>query len=72
MKMNYKGSARGWYIRTRFVYTTDFGRISELGSDINELSEMLCLRKTKKTSKKSPKNNKGGKLYVSIKTKSAY
>lgn len=36
-----KSSVRGWYIRTKFVYTTNFGRISEPGSDMNELGEML-------------------------------
>ena len=32
-----KGSVRGWYNRTRFVYTPKIRMISELGSDINEL-----------------------------------
>jgi hypothetical protein len=36
-----KSSVRGWYIRTRFVYATNFGRISEPSSDITELSEIL-------------------------------
>jgi len=35
-----KGSVRGWYNRTRFVYTTQFGRISELGSDRNKIAKM--------------------------------
>lgn len=33
-------SVRGWYIRTHFVYTTNFGKISEPISNMNELSEI--------------------------------
>lgn len=36
-----KGSVRGWDNRTRFVYTTKFGRISEHGSDINKLCDIV-------------------------------
>jgi|YelNatPaOPRAMG01_1025707.scaffolds.fasta_scaffold35766_5 hypothetical protein len=35
-----KSSVRGWYIRTRFVYTTNFEKISEPTSDITELAEI--------------------------------
>ncbi len=33
-------SDRGRYIRTEFAYTTKFGRISEISSDMNKLYEM--------------------------------
>jgi len=36
-----KNSAIGRYIRTRLVYTTKTGRISELSSDMNELAIIL-------------------------------
>lgn len=37
-------SVRGWHIRTRIIYTTKSGRISEPSSDINELSDMPLWR----------------------------
>lgn len=39
-----KGSVRGWYNRGMFAYTTNFGGISELGSDMNKLYAMPCLK----------------------------
>ncbi len=35
-----KDSVEDWYNRNRFVYTTKFGSISELGADMNELYEI--------------------------------
>jgi len=37
-------SDREWYILTQFAYTTNFGRISEPASDMNELSEIARSR----------------------------
>jgi len=37
-------SDRGRYIRTEFAYTTKFGRISEISSDMKELGEIVSRR----------------------------
>ena len=38
-------SDRGRYIRTEFAYTTKFGRISEISSDMKELAAILLVRR---------------------------
>ena len=38
-----KSSIRGWYIRTRFIYTTNFGRISKPTSDIPKLEDIRLI-----------------------------